>query len=317
MEKIKIAVIGTGIIGRSHLEAIDKSTDCELCAVCDINEQLAKALGEQYNVPYFTDYQEVASGGKADAVILNLPHWIHCEVTEFFLNAGMHVLVEKPMANTVEECERMLDVAKKSGKHLAVGHVQRYFLANQMVKDICDSGELGKLCMYEEYRSINYFDENRPKWFLNKKQSGGGIVMNYGAHALDKLFYILESKPTMIKAAVDNVKNDEEIEGHAQIFMKFENGVSASATFCGYVRSGYEVRYYFTDGILKVVDGVRLFKKTGAEWQELENLEDGNAMSRQLKAFCRLIQGLDTDIPSGEYGKGILEAIECIYKKEV
>lgn len=104
---LKIAVIGTGIIGRSHLKAIEQSECCTLCAVCDINEEAAAALASEYGVPYFTNYKDIADT-EADAVIINLPHWLHCEVSEFFLNKGLHVLVEKPMSNTTEECDRMV-----------------------------------------------------------------------------------------------------------------------------------------------------------------------------------------------------------------
>ncbi len=314
MDKIKIAVVGTGSIGISHLIAIDQSEVCELRVVCDINEKIAKEFGEQYKVSYCTDYKEIALMSDVDAVILNLPHWLHCEVTEFFLNSGKHVLVEKPMANTVEECDRMIAASEKNGKKLAVGHVQRYFMANRLVKEICQSGQLGKLCLYEEYRSVNYFDERRPKWFLDKKLSGGGIVMNYGAHAFDKLFYILDCDPKEIWANVDNIKNSETIEGHAQILAKFENDVSAAITFCGYVGSGYEARYYFTEGTLKVVDGMHLYQNDGKDgWKEIHNIEDGEFMKRQLEGFCALIRGESTDIPTGKYGKKVIQTIAQIY----
>ena len=84
---MKIAVVGTGSIGASHLEAISTSNSCTLCAVCDINEEAAKKYAEKYGVPYFTDYKQIPGKCGADAVILNLPHWLHCEVTEFFWTA--------------------------------------------------------------------------------------------------------------------------------------------------------------------------------------------------------------------------------------
>ena len=118
------------------------------------------------------------------------PHFLHCEASVFFLEHGLDVLVEKPMANTVAECDKMLEAEKKSGKKLAVGHVQRFFNANRVLKEMINSGELGKLSIASERRTVNYFDDKRPEWFLHKKTAGGGIIMNYGAHALDKLMYL-------------------------------------------------------------------------------------------------------------------------------
>lgn len=132
-------------------------------------------------MPYFTDYRDIVKETEAEAVILNLPHFLQCEVTEFFLDSGLHVLVEKPMANTVAECDRMIAAAKRSGKKLALGHLQRFVASNRRVKEIYESGELGKFCMFHEFRSTDYFVPTRPRWFLDKKLAGGGIVMNYGA----------------------------------------------------------------------------------------------------------------------------------------
>ena len=124
---LKFAVVGTGIIGAKHLAAIAESESCCLCAVCDINEKAAAAASEKYGVPSFTDYRDIPQKTKADAVILNLPHWLHCEATVFFLEQGLHVLVEKPMATTLEECLKMQETANRVGKKLAVGHLQRFF----------------------------------------------------------------------------------------------------------------------------------------------------------------------------------------------
>ncbi len=313
---IHLAVVGTGIIGASHLAAIAESNNCRLCAVCDVNETSATAAAVKYGVPYFTDYREIPKKTEADAVILNLPHYLHCEATVFFLGQGLHVFVEKPMANNVGECRQMQEAAERSGKKLAVGHLQRFVPANRIVKDIVDSGELGKLCMVTEFRTIDYFTENRPKWFLDKKLSGGGIVMNYGAHALDKLYYILNCKPNMIHAVSANAKNDETIEGHSQIFVKFDCGVSANITFSGYGNAGYETVYYFTDGTLKVVDTYQLFKLVNREWVSVPISEPTDVMLVQLEEFCKLIRGEDNEMPNGEYGTNVIQWIESVYKEK-
>ena len=309
---MKFAVIGTGIIGRSHLKAIKQSENCTLCAVCDINKETAATLALEYSVPCYTNYKDIAET-EAEAVILNLPHWLHCEVSEFFLDKGIHVLVEKPMANTTAECNRMLAAAKRNDRKLAIGHIQRFFQANRKVKEICQSNELGELCMFNEVRTINYFAPNRPKWFLDKKLSGGGIVMNYGAHALDKLFFITESKPVEISATVGNIKNDCSIEGHAQIYIKFENSVSANMTFSGYGDAGYDAVYYFTQGALKVTDGTKLSKNTGNGWEDvrIEQVEDPFLM--QLNEFCKLIKDEPSEIVTGDYATLVIETIEKIY----
>ena len=312
---MNIAVVGTGIIGASHLQAIEQSKHFTLCAVCDINIEAAESYAQKYGVPYFSNYQDIPYKTNAEAVILNLPHWLHCEASIFFLERGIHVLVEKPMANTKAECDRMIDAAVRSGKKLAVGHLQRFFQANRYVKKLVQNMVLGDLCMITEYRSIDYFLPSRPKWFLDKAMSGGGIVMNYGAHALDKVFYITDSRPVSIHALCGNISNNASIEGHAQILVKLANNVPVSITFSGYANTGYETVYYFTKGALKVVGGRTLYKNSGKNWEEIPFSEPDNQLLHQLDAFYQLITGEPSELPSLDYCADIIATIEKIYEQ--
>lgn len=313
---LKIAIVGTGKIVKSHLKGLSKLDDCKLVAVCDVNEEKAKECSNATGVPYFLDYKELPSKVDFDAVILNLPHFLHCEVSEFFLDAGKHVLVEKPMANSVEECDRMIAAAKRNNKKLGIAHVQRYLPSIQTVKRIYESGELGKLCMYTENRTANYFDESRPRWFLDKKLAGGGVVMNLGAHALDKLFSIFgDVEITALDAQCSNFKNDYTIEGHAQIYAKFSNNVSATITLSGYTNTGYEAYYYFTHGALKVMNRkIQINRGTGNGFEDFDEKIDDTAFAEEIDDFHKYIKGEPSTIPDGEYSKKIISTIEKIYE---
>ena len=314
---LKIAIVGTGIIVKSHIKAFAQLDDVELVAVCDINEEKAKAFSEECGVPYFLNYKDIPAGVDCDAVILNLPHGLHCEVSEFFLDAGKHVLCENPMANSVEECKRMIAAAERNGKKLAIGHIQRFMESIRTVKKIYESGELGKLCMYTENRTVNYFADNRPRWFLDKKMAGGGVVMNYGAHAFDKLFSVMgDVKIETLDAHVSNYANDESIEGHAMIFARFDNGVVANITFSGYTNTNYDAFYYFTNGALKV-NNHKIEINRGNNTKGFEDITpptDVTNFALQLDAFHKYIKGEPTNVPDGEYGMKVIEVIEEIYK---
>lgn len=307
---IDIAVIGTGIIAAEHLEAIKKLDEVRLTAVCDKDEKKARAAAEKYNTRYFTDYRDIV--GKADAVILNLPHFLHCEVSVFFLEAGLDVLVEKPMANTVAECDRMIDAAEKSGRKLAVGHVQRYFKANRELKRIIESGEYGPLCMMSERRTTDYFSASRPEWFLNKATAGGGIIMNYGAHALDKLLYLTGDKITSVTGSVGNFANSRDIDGHAQFFATVSGGACADITLCGYNFSTYDNMYYFPGATIRVNETTELSIFSDGVETKIPCEEDGGFMLRQLEEFCKYIKGEPSEITDGEYGRQIIQAIEVV-----
>lgn len=311
---LKVAIVGTGIIGISHLKAIKNTGVCQLCALCDINEASVKGLAEENQVPYFLDYHDMPGKLDVDAVILNLPHDLHCESTVFFLEQGIHVLVEKPMANTVEECERMIAAAEKNKCKLAVGHVQRYYKVNTYLKEAIEQGFYGKLCMITGYRSTNYFEEDRPRWFLDKKKAGGGIGINYGAHALDTLFYVTGEKDGQITSSYENLVNDFDIEGHMQFMVKLPSGVSMCETLSGYSDSGQEIVYYFTEGVLKVVKARELYKLTGNRWESIDVGEAGAVMERQLIDFCNYIEGKSSMICDPESGKAVIAMMEKIYE---
>ena len=312
---IRFAIVGTGAIASQHINALEKLPECELVALCDLNEPKVKELSEKLNVPYFLNYKDIPGSVEIDAVILNLPHGLHLPASVFFLESGINVLVEKPMANTVAECDAMMAAAEKSGKKLAIAHVQRFFSVNREAKRIIDSGELGKLCMYTEQRSINYFLPSRPSWFTTKKMAGGGIVMNYGAHAFDRLFYTTGASSATVYANCANYLNDRDVEGHAQILAKLDNGVSASVTFSGYSTVVYDVYYYFTGGAIRLngTSSIEIKKEGEREWTKITPESGTDAFELEIGEFCKYIKGEPSEIPDGEYSRAIIEAIENAY----
>lgn len=314
---LKLAIVGTGIIVNSHLSAISQLDDVELVALCDVNEEKAKAFSEKCGVPYVLDYKELPEKFDFDAVILNLPHGLHCSAAEFFLDAGKHVLVEKPMANTVEECDRMMAAAKRNGKKLAIAHIQRYLSAIQQAKEIYESGELGKLCMYTEERCENYFYEGRPKWFLSKKTAGGGIAMNFAAHALDKILTVMgDAKVISVDGACGNLTRDFDVEGHSQIFAKFDNGVSACITLNGYAHTHYNVYFHFTNGALRIVGGkLEINRGDGKGFVALPEKTGLLGFAQEIDDFHKYIKGEPSNIPDGEYSRQIIDIIQTAYTK--
>ena len=316
---IRIGVVGTGLIGVSHIKAINNIPGFKLSCLCDLNEKVVSELAWENNVPYFLDYKEIPSKVELDAVILNLPHFLHCEASVFFLDSGINVFIEKPMANTVAECDLMLEAEKRSGKKLAVGHIQRYYESNRKVRELVKSGKLGKFCMSTEARSTFYFASWRPRWFLDKEKAGGGIVMNFGAHALDKHFYITGERTVSAVSKYDNYLNDFNVEGHAQFMAKFESGSSMSVTLSAYSPVIYDDVYYFTKGSVRCVDNGNLeIKVMGEKKPTLIKIKDkGMALQRELEDFYNLLVGKESEITDGVYGKAVVESVEAIFSNQM
>ena len=311
----KLGIVGAGIIGKSHSDAILKNNDCILCAVCDTVIERAEEIAKIHNAKSFTDYKEMAKEVKMDAVILNLPHFLHCEVSMFFLEKGISVLLEKPMAMNTDECDRIIDAAKKSGVKLAIGHPQRYYSAYTDVKRLISDGTYGKLCMISEVRNVNYLP-NRPKWFLDKKLSGGGIVMNYGAHTLDKIMYVTGDMVKNVHAILANPISNDNIEVNAQILLETKGGISGVITYCGCPGVyNYETVFYFEKGVVKITDGALLYLSENGKFKDaVEGRTD--ILEQQLGEFIKLLRGEECNISTPEYSREIIRVLESVLQKK-
>ena len=307
----RIGVVGAGIIGASHKTALLASPDCDMTAVCDVVLASAERLAEGTGARVYTDYREMAESERLDAVILNLPHFLHCDVSVYFLERGVSVLVEKPMANTVAECDTMIAAAERGGAKLAVGHVQRYFEAYRYIRELVRSERLGKLCQITETRNIDYFP-NRPAWFLDRRKAGGGIIMNYGAHTLDKIFYSTGLRVESVTAAGNNFLTDDTVEATAQMLVRFGGGVSGAFSYCGcHGPTYYQTDFYFTGGVARVSGGVYLSVAEGRNALTDVPLDyEKDIFVAQLAELVKLLRGEESEIVSPVYGREIISTLE-------
>ena len=304
---IRIGIVGAGGFANSHASAIKENPNCTIVCIADINKERADALAAQFGALSFTDYKAMDCE-KMDAVILNLPHYLHCEVSVYFLEKGVSVLCEKPMACTLEECDEMIAAAKKSGKHLAIGHVQKYYTAVKEIKSIIENKTYGDLTMITESRCKDYL-KNRAKWFLEKRTAGGGIAMNLGAHSIDRILYTTGLCVEKVHALTANPISGDNIEINAQLLLKLSGGVSATVSLCGtrVPREEHETVYYFTDGIVKMRGDKLLVFENG---EFVEKCESYPLIERQLAEFLKLLRGEESEICTPEYGREIIRILK-------
>ena len=307
----RIGIVGAGAIGGCHKEAFKANPTCELAAVCDTVLDRAEKLADGTNARVYDDYKKMQEAEQLDAVILNLPHFLHESATVYFLEKGISVLVEKPMAINTAECDAMIAASKKSGAKLAVGHVQRYHNCYTILKNIIAENRLGKLCGIREVRNCDYFT-GRPAWFLNKKLAGGGILMNYGAHSMDKIFYTTGLKVENVVAMGNNFLTEDSVEAIAQLLVKFEGGVNGTFCYCGCkVPSEYRTDFYFTNGQAQVRDGWELWvSEAGGEFVCMEGCNSWDLFEPQLAEFVKLLNGEESRIVTPEYGRDVIAVLE-------
>lgn len=314
---IRIGMIGAGNFSYTHKRAIKSLDGCEICAVSDLIEEKAAAFAEGINAKVYTDYREMLEKEKPDGVILNLPHFLHKDITIDCLKHKIPVLVEKPMALSTEECDAMIAASKQYETPFAVGHLAGYSKSGQALKKIIREKTLGKLVAMTEIRTCNYF-VNRPKWFLDKKLSGGGIMMNLGAHYIDKVLYLTDVEPEEICSVISNCATEDNVEATAQFLLRLPDNVSASGTFSGCVSSGQcETTFYFSKGTAQIRLGLELWiSKAGGDFEPVvvgdhNEIMNGN-MTEQITEFMKLIRGEENHATTPEHGRRVISVLEKI-----
>ncbi|NLC43046.1 MAG: Gfo/Idh/MocA family oxidoreductase [Clostridiales bacterium] len=313
MNHINLGIIGAGIIAHNHVEAAINTPGVKLLCIADIVSQKAESLAEKYNIKPYTNNREMLDNESLDAVIITLPVFLHCESVVEAANRGLHILVEKPMASTVEECNLMISEAKKNNVKLMVGHIQRYISSNMRAFEMIQEGTLGGLIMINERRYYNYFNDRRPAWCLKKETAGGGVIMNLGAHSIDKVLYMSQSRIKKVHGKVGFFATGTDVEGNGQLLLEMENGVSAVTTHYGYSKvAEYTTEYIFHDGIIKTTTNNIITIQAGDKRYDEELLKI-DPFKLQLEDFIKSIEEDKTPAISGEYGLEVIQAITSVY----
>jgi UDP-N-acetylglucosamine 3-dehydrogenase len=231
MKKIRVGVIGCGSIAQHrHLPEYQVNPNVELTAVCDINQERAIEVAEKYAVLSYTDYNELLKSGEVDAVSVCTPNYLHAPITIAALEAGLHVLCEKPMATSKEEAEAMIAAAEKNGKKLMIGHNQRFVPSHQKARQLIANGEAGKIYSFRtafghggpEGWSI----DGKESWFFEKEKAFVGAMGDLGVHKTDLLRYVLGEEIVEVGAFVQtNAKDFADVDDNAVCVLKTESGI--------------------------------------------------------------------------------------------
>lgn len=215
-DTIKVAVIGAGVMGKNHLKTYKSLPGVELVGVYDIFSDAAKAAAEMFGIKAFSSMEEVAANVNAVSVVTTSV--THADVGEFFLNRGIHCLIEKPLATTEEECRRLMNAAAQNNVTLLVGHIERFNPAvEQMGKILSDTSKI---------RSLT----------AQRMSAASGRITDVDV-AMDLMIHDVEVIQSLVKSPVANiqacsVKTSDKPEGKDYItaILEFENGATANLT---------------------------------------------------------------------------------------
>ncbi len=205
-DKVRVGIIGCGGIAfGKHMPSLAKLAQVEMVAFFDIIEENAAKAAKQYGhaqAKVYADYKELLEDRSVDVVHVCTPNDSHMEVTVAALEAGKHVMCEKPMAKTSEQARAMLEAARRTGKKLTIGYQNRFRADSQYLKQVCEKGELGDIYFA---KALAIRRRAVPTWgvFLDEEKQGGGPLIDIGTHALDLTLWLMNNyKPKRVTGSV-------------------------------------------------------------------------------------------------------------------
>lgn len=240
-EKIGFAILGAGMVAKYHAEAISENPEAKLVAVCSRSEKNAKELAGRYSADYYTDYKKMLAREDIDVVNICTPSGLHAEEAIMAIEAGKHVLVEKPIDISLKKADMLIKCAREKGKKLGVVFQSRFFENVRKIKSEIEKGSFGKLILLcvdiKWYRHQEYYDKGG--WKGTISLDGGGALMNQGIHGVDLLQYFGGEIESVTGLVATLGHKRIEVEDVALAIVKFKNGalgkiVASTCCFPGF-----------------------------------------------------------------------------------
>ena len=289
---VNVGIIGCGGIGQNkHMPSLSKIENVRLVAFCDIVPERAQMCKEKFGTPdaaVYTDYRELLKDETIEVVHVLTPNREHAEISVAALQAGKHVMCEKPMAKTAEGAKQMCEAAKASGKKLAIGYQHRMKPQALTAKDYIQSGELGEI-----YYANCYAVRRRgtPNWgvFLDAEAQGGGPIIDIATHSLDLTLYLMNnSEPEMVVG-----KTHKKLEHPEAGNIWGDNGVSTTPleeAACAFIR---------------MKNGATIMLETSWALNTAEPIEEGSCV------LCGSKAGLSLKLNKVEMGRQVVTEVDC------
>ena len=300
---MKFAFAGTGYINKVHARAA-QNCDVELTAVVNHKPESMAAFAKEFGIPrQYETVEALLKDGKVDALIVSTPNYLHAPQTIAALRAGVHVMVEKPMAMNALEAEEMCEVAEKSGALLMVAHCWRFDPEVLWLKE--QSTKLGKII---RTKGIGVHTHWGPSgWFTQEAFAGGGALADMGIHALDTARFLLgDPKPVAVYAKIGTYYKDFDVDDTGVIIVEWDNGATS------YLESGWwqphadgpeaATELYGTQGFGRIFP-TRL-EIPNVQEQKIDVIDPGFSFPRESHA------------PQSLYDSQLKYFVECIEKNQ-
>ncbi len=233
LRPLRLGIAGLGRAFSLMLPTFLADARVQLVAACDPRAEARQQFAQDFDAPVFADIAGLAAAPDVDAIYIASPHQFHAEHTRIAAAHGKHVLVEKPMALSLHECDEMIQCCDAAGVHLIVGHCHSFDTPYLRARDLVQGGSLGRVRMVH---ALNYTDflyrPRRPEEL--DTAAGGGVVFSQAAHQVDIVRLLVGGQVTRVRAVTGNWDPQRNTEGAYSALLWFDNGAFASVTYSGY-----------------------------------------------------------------------------------
>lgn len=273
-KRIGYAVLGLGI-GMAHADAAYESQSADLVAVCDIDEGRLQKAGKKYkDVTLYTDAEDLFADARVDIVSICLPSAMHADFAVRAMEAGKHVLVEKPLDITPERARLILEAQARTGQKAGVVHQNRFNANMYPIKEAVSSGRMGRLILgtfgVKWYRDQSYYD--RGGWRGTWEMDGGGSLMNQAVHTVDLMQWLMGDVAS-VTSTMGIYNHSIKTEDMTASLIRFKSGAAATfvSTTCAYPGISTEICLYGTGGSVEAdADTLKVWKMKDAEDEDAE-----------------------------------------------
>ncbi len=313
LSKLQVGIIGLGGIARAHCDAIATLDGVKVVAVADLFEEKRREYMGKYDIPKgYASHTELLQDDGVDAVAVVLGHQLHHRLTVDACNAGKHVLVEKPMALSLEQCDNMIAAAAANNVRLMVGQSQHFYGTSVKAKEILDSGELGPLITAVSYMSKNWNHAGRRPQYRSRFH-GGGMWLSNGVHVVDRLAWVMASQAVSVSAAIGTRAHYQAADDFATAFIRFKNGLAGVAVSVGFADGApnFECQVICANGTLRFSQHGEKCVQVGKgdRWEDVPFDDPPAEMHNEWKAFAEAIASNIEPPTHGEWGRHIMEIL--------
>jgi UDP-N-acetyl-2-amino-2-deoxyglucuronate dehydrogenase len=316
MEPLQVALVGLGNWSAMHANALKKTQMLKLVTCYTRTQDKAKKFAQENKCAFETTYEDVLARKDVDAVILCTPHTTHTPMAIQAANAGKHLLIEKPLALSVNECKKIISAFEGAHLVLSVCQDRRFWGSVRKIKQMITSGDVGKLILGEaNYLNPSGFGITPDKWRWYKSESPGGPLSYLGVHMIDTLRFLFDPSVVEVIATLDKMGVKAEIDDIALLRLKFANGSYAfSASVFTTPRTTY-MNVFGTQMNLFLIEKMGLYsQKLGSDAREKVEYEEVDPIQKEEEDFALAVQEKRKPEVDGHEGMANVAVIEASIK---